>query len=165
MNSPQEQMERFEGFALLEAMGHRKAAGYVTTKYFGPIAVFEVVQQEIPEHIVVLTKPKRINYELIPAGSKVKISRPRAVAFYAASSLYCLTPLTEDEANNIQPATFEVVERAPMPAAIAAAEDVDLFDASDPDEEEEWRERDQKDMPGGHSGEGRFIGNKFVRTS
>lgn len=44
--SNEQQLASFEGYAIVEIMGHQKAAGYVTTQYFGGTAVFRVVQPE-----------------------------------------------------------------------------------------------------------------------
>lgn len=93
-------------------MGHQKAAGYVTTQYFGSVAVFRVVQQEQPPEEVTLDRDQYMDGTRLYAGSKVRISRPRAETFAAASSLYRMTPCNEAQANAEQPRTVEVIFRA-----------------------------------------------------
>jgi len=36
-----QQQAKFEGFALVEIVGHQRVAGFVTTEYFGNVAVFQ----------------------------------------------------------------------------------------------------------------------------
>lgn len=81
----------FDGWAIIEFMGHRKRAGKVKTAEIGGTAVF-VVESPTQEEPV----------------SEV----------YAASSLYCLTPVTEEVARiaarsvNPQPITaWQLPER------------------------------------------------------
>ncbi len=46
----EQQLAMFEGYAIVEIMGHQKVSGYVTTQYFGGTAVFRVVQQELTHY-------------------------------------------------------------------------------------------------------------------
>ena len=73
--SEQQETFRFDGWAIIEFMGHRKRAGQVKTADIGGTAVFQVTTQT-------------------PDGQPL-------VEVYAASSLYCLTPVTEDVARNV----------------------------------------------------------------
>lgn len=76
----------FDGFAIIEFMGHRKRAGKVRTADLGGTSVF-VVETSTPD------------------GQQV-------VETYNASSLYCLTPVTE--------AVVAIVAKSINPAPIAA---------------------------------------------
>lgn len=60
---------QFDGFAVIEFMGHRKRAGQVRTAEIGGTAVFQVTSKT-------------------PDGEPI-------TEVYNASSLYCLTPCTE----------------------------------------------------------------------
>ena len=128
--SQEQQLATFEGYAIVEIMGHQRVSGYVTTQYFGATAVFRVVQQEQPPQEMTLDADQWIDGVRVYAGSKVRISRPRAETFVAASSLYRLTPCTEEQANCSQPAKVEVIERAER-KAIAPV----LPDANDDDDD------------------------------
>lgn len=108
----EQQLASFEGYAIVEIMGHQKATGYVTTQYFGGTAIFRVVQQEYPVEEITLEADQWLDGERLYAGSKVRVSRPRAETFVAAASLYRMTPCTEQEANAMQPRKIEVLERA-----------------------------------------------------
>lgn len=128
--STDQQLSTYEGYAIVEIMGHQRVSGYVTTQYFGATAVFRVVQQEQPPQEMTLDADQWIDGVRVYAGSKVRISRPRAETFVAASSLYRLTPCTEEQANCSQPAKVEVIERAER-KAIAPV----LPDANDDDDD------------------------------
>jgi len=58
----------FEGWAILELMGHRKLAGYVTEQQIGGAAFLRI---DVP-------------------GEKA------ATQFYSPAAIYCITPTTEE---------------------------------------------------------------------
>lgn len=119
----EQQLANFEGFALVAQMGHKAVAGYVTTEYFGAVAIFKVVQQERPPEEITIERDGAVNGHYLYAGSKVRISRPRAVHYVPVHSLYDMTPCTEEEANAQQPKTIEIIERAERKALASAALD------------------------------------------
>ena len=43
-----ENQNTFEGWAIVELMGHRKEIGYVTTENFGAASLFRVDRPELP---------------------------------------------------------------------------------------------------------------------
>lgn len=53
----EEQQAKFEGWAVVEIMGHQKEIGYVTTQYFGPAGLFRVDRPELPEREFELRRP------------------------------------------------------------------------------------------------------------
>lgn len=132
----EQEQAKFEGFAIVQQMGHKTVAGYVTTEYFGGVAVFHVIQQEQPPEEIVLDRDGTVHGHYFYAGSKIRVSRPRAEEYIAVSSLYALTPCTEAAANAVQPKNVEVIERAER-KALAASEDDDLFDCGKDDDEED----------------------------
>jgi hypothetical protein len=67
----------FEGWAIVELMGHRKLAGYVREV---TIAGAAMLRLDIP-------------------------AEPPLTQYYGASSLYCLTPTTEDLAKKVAQAS------------------------------------------------------------
>src|SRR6185295_17411712 len=95
----------FEGFAILELMGHRRIAGYVSqVEQFG-------------------TAMLRID---IPGRER------QTTQFYSGSSIYCLTPTTEDIATAIalkcQP---EPVHQYELPAPRTSRGDAGMDDDDD----------------------------------
>lgn len=131
----EEQYANFEGFAIVQQMGHKTVSGFVTTVYFGTTAFFKVVQQERPPEEITLERDGTVCGHYLYAGSKVRISRARAEQFVAVSSLYAFTPCTEAEANESQPKTVEIIERAERKTLAAAvnADDSEEFDPFETD--------------------------------
>ncbi len=125
----QQQLAKYEGYAIVQQMGHKTVAGFVTTEYFGSVAMLRVVQQEQPPEEITISEDQWINGRMIYAGSKVRILRQRAEQYVAASSLYAFTPCTAEEAHRSQPKTVEVIEAAERKTLAAAA-------SKDPDDDE-----------------------------
>lgn len=101
----------FEGWAVVEMMGHRKEIGYVTTQAFGQAVLFRVDVPELPEREFVLESPEYANADgegsrWCPVGTKVKRSAvaPRS-CLVAPASLYAINPCTEE-------AAMRVIERS-----------------------------------------------------
>jgi hypothetical protein len=87
----------FEGWAILELMGHRRLAGYVREV---EIAGAGLLRIDVPG-----------------AGAE-----PIATQFYSPASLYCLTPTTEEMARAVAKRSRpEPVHRWELPAATVPA--------------------------------------------
>lgn len=101
----------FEGWAIVEMMGHRKEVGYVTTQAFGQAVLFRVDRPELPEREFVLESPEYAAHNgdgqrWYPAGTKVKRpSEPARSCLVAPSSLYAINPCSES-------AAMKVIERS-----------------------------------------------------
>lgn len=90
---------KFEGWAIVEMMGHQKEIGYVTTEYYGQAALFRVDTPELPEREFVLTRPTSTSEGWSPAGSKVKReAMPAKSRLVSPGSLYAVNPCTEEAA-------------------------------------------------------------------
>lgn len=90
----------FEGWAIVEMMGHRKEIGYVTTQAYGQAVMFRVDTPELPEREIVLERPDYMpvngTYETVPAGSRVKREKvPGRSCLVAPGSLYAINPCDE----------------------------------------------------------------------
>jgi hypothetical protein len=72
--SDHEQAKAYEGWTILELMGHRRLGGYVTEV---EVACFKMLRIDVPGET---------------PGSIV------ATQFYSAAALYCMTPTTEEMA-------------------------------------------------------------------
>jgi hypothetical protein len=85
-----EQDEKFSGWAILELMGHRRLAGYLTEEV---VAGSSFIRIDVP-------------------------GEPPATQFYSPAAVYCITPTTEDIAcafaANARPAP---VRRWELPSA------------------------------------------------
>lgn len=87
----------FEGWAVLEIMGHNKFAGYVQTVVYGSTAFFRIDVPELPERERVTRYDSFINDVRVPSGSTVKEGPIQAFTkIFGAGSIYCLTPCTEE---------------------------------------------------------------------
>lgn len=129
-----EEQSKFEGYAIVEIMGHQTAVGIVTTQAFGSVVMFRIVTPEVPEEEVVTTADCRIDYALVPAGSTISIRRDRAECLVGAGSIYRIIPIREDELLLHAPLKKTVKVMAERKAMIAASvideefEDVDTED-------------------------------------
>lgn len=86
---------KFAGWAILELMGHRRLAGWVTETELAGQGVLRLD---------------------VPAGAGV--ADWTASQFYAPTALYCLTPTTEETARAVAAASRpEPVHRWELPAA------------------------------------------------
>jgi len=97
-----ETKDAFEGWAIVELMGHRRLAGYVRE--------VEIAGQGMLR----LDVPGWIHTE--PTGEQEE--RGAATQFYSPNALYCLTPTTEDIARRFAARTRPApVSRFELPAA------------------------------------------------
>jgi hypothetical protein len=122
------QQANFEGWAVVEMMGHRREIGFVTTQAFGPAVLFRVDTPELPEREFTLTVPEYAEVEpgtrqWCGAGTKVK--RPAVPArscLVAPGSLYAMNPCTEEAARQaIEHATARPLIALELPAKAAIA--------------------------------------------
>lgn len=91
---------KFEGWAIVEVMGHNQYAGYVTTEVFGGTVLFRVEVPELPE---VEEQVKGYEYDdngrTIPFGSTIKRERvPGFSKLIGAGSIYAITPCDQQAA-------------------------------------------------------------------
>jgi hypothetical protein len=103
----------FEGWAIVELMGHRRLAGYVKP---APMYGTELLRIDIPGE-----------------------DGPEATQFYGGSSIYCLTPTTEEIALRVAAScrpepvhSWELPKQRQIPAPTRAEDDPDF----DPDDDE-----------------------------
>ena len=98
------QQASFEGWAIVEMMGHRREIGYVKTQAFGQAVLFRVDTPELPEREFILTDPEFTTdidgkRQWCPAGTRVKRQAiPARTCLIAPSSLYAMNPCTEEAA-------------------------------------------------------------------
>ena len=151
-----QQQARFDGWCILELMGHQREIGYVTTEYYGPAALFRVDTPEIPEREYELKRPEYDNESgrYIPVGSKVKrVAIPAKSRLVAPGALYAMNPCTEETARKaieeMVPRTLIVLEIKEDPRrALHAGEDGGRKPCGcDPCESCDECERDEEEIP------------------
>ena len=103
---------RFDGWALVEIMGHRRAAGKVTTEYIGTAAFLRIVTPEVPPTRYTLGNDAWIDGRRVYAGSIVESSRERSEILVGSGSIYAITPTTEDKILEFAPVSHTVIEMA-----------------------------------------------------
>lgn len=109
------QQAKFDGWAVVEVMGHQTYVGYVTTEAYGAAVLFRIDVPALEERDRETKGPEWIADKYVPAGTKV---REGAVAGYTkligAGSIYAITPCSKD-------AALKAVERAqPRPLIVVA---------------------------------------------
>ena len=127
----------FEGWAVVELLGHQREIGYVTTEAYGAAILFRVDTPELAEREFVLPRPEYGAGGTLPAGAKVKRAAvPAASRLVAPGALYAINPCTEEAAR----AAIEHSVSRPLvlieapPKALTAAVDEPLdYGAEDED--------------------------------
>lgn len=102
MDQPQ---AKFEGFAVVEMMGHQREVGFVTTEYYGSACLFRVDVPAMPAREYELKRPEYVvgadgqANTWAPAGSKVRRpATPGKSRLVGVPSIYAITPCTEETA-------------------------------------------------------------------
>lgn len=96
----QQQQSRFDGWAIVDVLGHQRYFGHVTTEYFGTTAFFRVETPAREQREEVLAQEGYVsnNYGFCQAGTRViRTAKPGAVRLIGAGSIYMLTPSTQAE--------------------------------------------------------------------
>src|ERR1700746_2476734 len=90
---------KFEGWAVVEMMGHQRVVGFVTTEHYGAAALFRVDTPELPERDFLLKQPEYVGGKWAPAGASVRrpLSPPQT-KLVGPGSIYAITPCTEETA-------------------------------------------------------------------
>jgi hypothetical protein len=120
MNDDQQQQPAaYEGWAVLELMGHRRLGGYVRE-----VAQFGTAMIRID----------------VPAESE---DGQPVTQFYGGQSIYCLSPVTEESARAVarhsRPRPVHQYELVPPATALPT------FGEPDPWDQPDWHERDDDD--------------------
>jgi hypothetical protein len=102
-----EQSQSFNTWAIVEVMGHRRYAGYVTEQTFG---VATLIRVDVPE----TDQPERHTWQgTTPARKTASYSK-----LVGVSSIYCITPCTEEVARKV--AAVIEADNDPIPVTIPA---------------------------------------------
>lgn len=136
-----DQTAAFEGWAKIELMGHNTLVGYVTTRYFGPAALFQIDVPGAAEREETLDRGSFIDDRWCPAGSVVKREAiPSASPMVGPTTIYRLTPCSEPVAmellKNRVGRAYAIVSTPSGGSLPAPQDEIDGFD-SDPLEEED----------------------------
>ena len=87
----------FEGWAVIDQMGHTQEMGFVTTEYFGGPALFRVDRPEMPAREHIIDRPQWIGDTMVGAGTKVQREAvPGFTVFLGPSSIFKMRPCSEE---------------------------------------------------------------------
>lgn len=139
-----ENQSKFEGWAVVEIMGHNKEIGYVTTEYFGGPALFRVDQPSLPEREYELKRPQWLDGQQCPAGTKVQRTElPGKTVWVGPPAIFRMTPCTEETARRA------IEELIPVPIKVLSMpEHKQLVAAGSIEDDElapEWNDPDDDD--------------------
>lgn len=98
MSDPQQ--ARFDGWAIVDVMGHQRYVGYVTTEAYGQAVLFRIDVPALEERERVTKRPGHYPGQgYLPAGTTVKEGAvPGYTKLIGSGSIYMLTPCTKDAA-------------------------------------------------------------------
>jgi len=92
----------YSGWAKVELMGRNVLVGYVTTRYFGPAALFQVDVPGIEAHEETLVEPEYVDGVWCPVGTVVACPEiPSESPLVGPTTIYRLTACTEDVAKKL----------------------------------------------------------------
>lgn len=111
---PDQEQEKFDQWAIVEVMGHKKYAGRVTEQQ---IAGAGLVRVDVPE---------------VKVGEKVHPSYSKLIG---PSSIYCITPVTEELARKAA-ARIAYESGDPIPVYIPAERQIPATVGAEPDDAE-----------------------------
>lgn len=115
---------KFESWAVVELLGHRKEVGFVVTQAFGPAVLFRIDVPELPERDYMLESPEYVDGRFCPVGTKVRRQASSARScLVAPASLYAINPCSEETAMKVIERSvarpliiLELPEQAALPA-------------------------------------------------
>lgn len=142
-----EQASEFSGWAKVELMGRNVLIGYVTTRYFGPAALFQVDVPGVEAHEETLEEPEYVDGVWCPVGTIVaRPAIPSESPMVNPSSIYRLTACSEELAQKAlkgrRPRAIAVVKmpegytkRLDVPEDYPSEEEIQLAQMGDDEEE------------------------------
>ena len=96
---PEQQQASFDGWAIVDVMGHQRYVGYVTTEAYGQAVLFRIDVPPLEERERVTKRPGYLDGRYCPVGTTVKEG---AVAGYTklvgSGSIYTISPCTKEAA-------------------------------------------------------------------
>lgn len=94
------QQSKFEGWAIVDVLGHQRYAGYVLTEYFGTATFFRVETPGRHQREIVLANEEYIAQGYgygKPGMTVVRAAAPGSIRLIGAGSIYMLTPASQEE--------------------------------------------------------------------
>ena len=99
MSAMDTQQAKFDGWAIVEVMGHQTFVGYVTTEAYGQAVLFRIDVPQLDERERVTKAPAYVGDRYVSAGATVKEGAVQGFTKLVGSgSIYCITPCSKDAA-------------------------------------------------------------------
>jgi hypothetical protein len=90
---------KFEGWAIVDVLGHQRYIGFVTTEAYGAAVLFRIDVPELAERERTTVRPGYVNDAYAPAGTVVKESAVKGYTkLVGAGSIYAITPCDREAA-------------------------------------------------------------------
>lgn len=150
MDTPQ---AKFDGWAVVDVMGHQRYVGYVTTEAYGAAVLFRIDVPALEARTFVTKRPGSYGHRYVPAGTTVEEGPVEGYSkLVGAGSIYTITPCTRDAAmkavEEMQLRPLMNVALPPERALLPAEDGPYGGEPSDPDDEAESDDDDDDDDGG-----------------
>lgn len=117
------QQSKFEGWAIVDVLGHQRYVGFVTTEAYGQAVLFRIDVPALEERERETKQPGYIGDRYVPAGTLVKEGAvPGYTKLIGSGSIYAITPCTQEAALKAVESSQRrplMVVRLPPDAAVA----------------------------------------------
>ena len=143
------EQNKFEGWAIVDVLGHQRYAGFVTTEAYGAAVLFRIDVPKLDERERVTVRPGYVGDQYLPAGATVKEGAVEGYSkLIGAGSIYAITPCSMEAVlkavEETQRRPLMVVSLPPNAALPPAADlggdnDDDLEDDAGDDRERDTR--------------------------
>lgn len=142
----EQEQAKFEGWAIVDVLGHQRYVGFVRTEAYGQAVMFRVDVPELPAREHTLTEPQYATEveglrRWCPVGTKVqRPAMPGFTKLIGAGSIYSISPCDEAAAmaaiEASQRADFKLIS-LPERKALAAPDEDEDEDAGDGEDEDD----------------------------
>jgi hypothetical protein len=95
----EQQQAKFDGWAIVDVLGHQRYVGYVMTEAYGAAVLFRIDVPALEERERVTKRPGYVGDRYCPVGTTVKEGAVEGYTkLIGAGSIYAITPCTKDAA-------------------------------------------------------------------
>lgn len=140
------QQAKFDGWAIVDLMGHQRYVGYVTTEAYGQAVLFRIDVPALDARERVTVRPGYVGDKYCPAGTTVHEGPVDGYTKLVGSgSIYTITPCTKEAAL----AAVEEAQRRPlMKVTLPPDAQIALPPAErDDDTDDDFDDREEADRP------------------
>ena len=140
------QQSKFDGWAIVDVLGHQRYVGYVTTEAYGQAVLFRIDVPALDARERETKRPEYLNGDYIPPGAKVSEGAVDGYTKLVGSgSIYTITPCTKEAAlaavEDMQRRPLMSVTLPPTAKALLPPRD-DAYDNDEYDDVEEENEEE-----------------------